>query len=357
MVFLEILINYIIPIIYDSFVTLILVLLFLFIFRIKDSNIRILFFFFPLIKPIIVIAEKINVNEIALGSRDFTGGIRFPDPLKFFPPYSKIEIFDMVNFSELNNFILVIALISISIILIARWTNIALLYRSLAYEEKVSSKEVPELYSIIDNYVERIKVKAPDISLTHRKYYTPFIVGIKTCTLVLSPTLIEKLNNEEKETLINHELSHIKRRDNLIGWIALILRDLNFFNPFAYITYYLIKSEQESACDKLMTKYSEKSPKQIAKNFLNSILKLKSVQEDYVLKEKHSINYGSPYLFKRGINFNIIHNRVRNILKVNPNKIHAKIFPKTSMYLLFLFLLFIQITIVLKFCNTLIVLR
>ncbi len=357
MFFLELLTNYIIPIIYDSFVSLILVLFLLFIFRIKDSNIRILFFFLPLIKPFMVIAEKIDVNEMVLGSRGFTGGIRFPDPLKFFPPHNKIEIFDMVNFSEFNNLILSIALISISIILIARWASIALLYRSLAHEEKVSSKEVPELYSIIDNYIERIKVKAPDISLTYRKYSTPFIVGIRTCTLVISPTLIEKLNNEEKEILINHELSHIKRRDNLIGWIALILRDLNFFNPFAYIAYYLIKSEQESASDKLMTKYSEKSPKQIAKNFLNSILKLKSIQEDYVPEENHSMNYGSPYFFKRGINFNIIHNRVQNILKVNPNKIHAKIFPKILMYLLFILLLFIQTAFVLKISNTLMILR
>ncbi len=36
--------------------------------------------------------------------------------------------------------------------------------------------------------------------------------------------------------------------------MALILRDLNFFNPFAYIGYYLIRSEQEKACDKLVIK-------------------------------------------------------------------------------------------------------
>ena len=49
MFFLDVLVRYVLPIIYNSFVVLVLILFFLFIFRIKDSNIRILFFFLPLV--------------------------------------------------------------------------------------------------------------------------------------------------------------------------------------------------------------------------------------------------------------------------------------------------------------------
>ncbi|MDP3011807.1 MAG: M56 family metallopeptidase [Candidatus Hydromicrobium sp.] len=355
MVFLEILTNYILPIIYDSFVSLVLVLFFLFIFRIKDSNIRILFFSLPLIKPFIVIAEKIDVNELTLGYKGFAGGIRFPDPLSF-RPILELNKYELVNFSELNNLILLTALISISVILLSRWINIALFYRSLAYEEKVSRKEVPKLYSIIDNYIKKIKIKAPDISLTHRRYSTPFIVGIRTCTLVLSPTLIEKLNNEETETLIHHELSHIKRKDNLIGWIALILKDLNFFNPFAYISYYLIKDEQEKASDKLMIIHSDKSTKQVARNILSSILKInESFKKSFILESSPS--HSSSFHFQTILNNKQIQSRVKNILKLNPDKINSQIFPKILMYILFLIILFIQIVLVMKFDNMIIFLR
>ena len=138
-------------------------------------------------------------------------------------------------------------------------------------------KEVPEIYNIIDNFTDKIKLKTPVISLTHRGYFSPFVAGIKNYTIVLSPTLIEKLTWNEKETLIQHELSHIKRKDNLIGWIALILRDFLFFNPFAYIAYNLIRSEQEKDSDKLVVKYSGKPTKEISKNILNIILKMKSL--------------------------------------------------------------------------------
>ncbi|MBA7560072.1 Protease HtpX [subsurface metagenome] len=354
MFFLEILTSYIVPIIYTSFVSLVLVLFFLFIFRIKDSNIRILFFFIPLIKPFIIIAEKISVNELALVyNKTFAGGIRFPDPMNFLPIYYKYEI---INFSKLNNLILLIALISIATILIIRWLNLALFYRNLAYEEKVGRKEVPEIHSVINKYAKKIKIKAPDISLTHRRYFTPFIVGIKKCTLVLSPTLMERLNNSETETLIQHELSHIKRNDNLIGWVALILRDLYFFNPFAYISYYLIKSEQETASDKLMVKCSQKSSKQVAKNILNSILKLNEDQNNTVSKNPIP-NYISSFQLRKNINHKRIQNRVRNILKLNPARIHSQIFPKILMYGLFLFLLLIQIVFVIRLDDIFIFLR
>ena len=80
MFFLEIFTDYIIPMIYSSLVSLILVLLVLFIFRIKDSNIRILFFFLPLIKPFIIITEKIDISSQYFKSNAGLGGFRLADP-------------------------------------------------------------------------------------------------------------------------------------------------------------------------------------------------------------------------------------------------------------------------------------
>jgi Zn-dependent protease with chaperone function len=251
MVFLDILTIYVLPIIYDSFVVLVLVLLFLFIFRIKDSNMRILFFFLPLIKPFIVILEQVDTEKLFDIYEGRFSGIRLPDPTNIF----KFDSSPIENLTELNLRIIIILLSMIIVFLIARWILIAIFYRRLAFEERVSREEVPDIFEFIDNYAEKAKSSKPEVSLTHRNYISPFVVGVKRFILVLSPMLLDKLEHGEKDALIKHELSHIKRRDGLIGWIALILRDLNFFNPFAYITYYLIRSEQERACDKLVLKY------------------------------------------------------------------------------------------------------
>ena len=351
MIFLEILTNYILPIIYDSFVSLVLVLFFLFIFRIKDSNIRILFFFLPLIKPFIVIAEKIDVNKYNINPEKLINIYqRLPDPNNIFklPDRGPAVIFDI------NYLIILLAIISIFSILIIRWVTLFLFYRNLAYEDKVWRKDVPEIYNIIDDYIKKIKIKAPDVSLTHRNYLSPFIVGIKNCIIVLSPNLIEKLNRDEKETLIQHELSHIKRKDSLISWAALILRDLLFFNPFAYITYYLIKTEQEKDSDKLVVKYSQKPSKEISKNILNIILKIRSISTSKPIYESaQSFTFLPLSLFNRIK----LKNRIKSIFKTDPAKIYSSIFPKILMYILFLVTLYIQLLFIIKIGDLLIFLR
>ena len=331
--------------------SLVLVLFFLFIFRIKDSNIRILFFFLPLIKPIIMISEKIDVHKLHYNPEyliNMQG--RLPDPYNIFkvPDRAPAVLFDI------NYMIILLIIISIFSILIIRWVNLYLFYRNLAYEDKVGRKDVPEIYKIIDDYIKKIKIKAPDVSLTHRNYFSPFMVGVKNCTIVLSPNLIEKLNRDEKETLIQHELSHIKRKDNLISWTALILRDLLFFNPFAYIAYYLIKTEQEKDSDKLVVKYSGKPSKEISKNILNAILKIRSIATSKpVSGPVQSFTFLPLSLF----NQIKLKNRINSIIKTNLAKIYSSIFPRILMYTLFIILLLFQILFIFKINNLFIFLR
>jgi len=350
MFFLSVLTNYVLPIIYDSFVILVLVLLFLFIFRIKDSNIRILFFFLPLIKPFIVILEKIDVVKMYDMYYGQVSGIRFPDPMNMI----RIGGSPSITISNPNYLALTIIIIAIFSLLLFRWISIAFLYRRLAYEEKVGREDVPDVYGIIDNFTNRIKTHSPDVSLTHSDYSSPFIIGVRRFTLVLSPRLLDDLDQNEKDILIRHELSHIKRKDNLLGWFALVLRDLNFFNPFGFIAYFLIRSEQEKACDKLVVKYTDRPPAEIAKIILNSLLKLKKlIKSNKQLTPLESSAFSATGVFSQ----RRLENRVSSIIGINPDKIHMRVFPKVLMYFLFMSLLFIQIVIAIKWNDFIIFLR
>jgi len=346
MFFLEILINYIIPIIYSSFLSLVLILFVLFIFRIKDSNIRILFFFLPLIRPFITISEKISKIHFQQDPQQdpFAIFIRLPDPnniLKIFEGFEK----GPAASSNINYLVLLSVTISIITILIAKWVILYLFYRSLAHEDIVDRRDVPDIYSIIDSYTKKTKTKAPYVSLTHRHYFSPFVVGIKKFALVLSPRLMDILSKDEKEVLIQHELSHIKRNDNLISWAALILRDLLFFNPFSYIAYSLIKSEQDKDSDKLVVKYTGKPVKEIAKNILNIILKMKSIP---VLKTSHQSSQGLQFIPHSLFSQVRLKNRINAILNTDPDKIYSRIFPKIMMSVLFTILLIFQLMFVIK---------
>src|SRR3989304_722069 len=342
MFFLEIFINYIIPMSSSSLFSLVLVLLILFIFRIKDSNIRILFFFLPLIKPFIIITDKIDPSS----QLDILA-LRWPDPYNIIRIIRNFERGSLI-LSDMNYFILFLIIIGITTILIIRWIILYLFYRDLAYEDKVLRKDAPDIYDIIDNFIKKIKIKAPDVSLTSKNYLSPFVIGIKKSTLVLSPNLLERLSANEKETLIQHELSHIKRKDNLIGWAALVLRDFLFFNPFAYIAYNLIKTEQEKDSDKLVVKYSGRPNKEVAANILNTILKIKSISTSKPNPQPAQSFHDTPLSLFNQLR---LKNRINSILKITTPEIYSRIFPKILMCIFFLVLLVFQLMFVIKINN------
>jgi Zn-dependent protease with chaperone function len=353
MFFLEILTDYIIPVIYSSFSSLVIVLFVLFIFRIKDSNIRILFFFLPLVKPFIIIAEKMDEIPIQFESDPFIGLIRFPDPHNIINAFKVFERGPAI-IADINYLVLLITATSILAVLITRWILLYLFYRKLSYEDRVGRKEIPEIYHIIDDYTRKTKVKAPCVSLTHSHYISPFVVGIKEFALVLSPRLIDILDTREKEVLVQHELSHIKRNDNTTGWAAMILRDLLFFNPFAYIAYSLIKSEQDKDSDKLVVKYTGRPVKEIARNILGIISKMKSIPS---FKPATQTAQSSRFIQRSFFSQIRLRNRIKSILKTNPDRIYSRIFPRILMYILFALLLIIQIMFVVKINNIYLFLR
>jgi len=338
---LTILTVYILPIIYDSFVTLVLVLFFLFVFRIKDSSIRISFFFLPLIKPFLMIAEKFEPYPSYISYGPISScGLRIPDPGNIFRRFESSNLENTAFVSDINYILIIITIAVIIITLILRWTNLYLFYRRLAFEEKVSPEDVPEIYGIIYKFAKKTAIKAPGVSLTHKRFAIPFIVGVRNVTMVICPNLFEILEHTEKETIIHHELSHIKRKDNLISWIAMMLRDILFFNPFAYIAYFLIRSEQDSGSDKVMVEYSGRSVKEIAKSLLSAIMKLKSSGSgDAIAGPAQALSFSSGRFFSQ----HRLKNRIRSILRTDQSRIRMRMFPRIMMFILFFLLLIMQI--------------
>ena len=73
---------------------------------------------------------------------------------------------------------------------------------------------------------------------------------------------------DQRSSALFHELSHIKRNDFLIKILARISCALYWFNPLSWLTFSLIKKEQEKACDELVLKAGVK-PSTYAANLLS----------------------------------------------------------------------------------------
>lgn len=98
---------------------------------------------------------------------------------------------------------------------------------------------------------------------------SPLIIGILKNTIVIPSN-----NYTEKELkfIFNHELTHIKRKDNLLKLLMIFALALHWFNPFVYILRKFFYEQCELSCDEQVIKNIEiMEVKEYALLLLNSV--------------------------------------------------------------------------------------
>ncbi len=74
-------------------------------------------------------------------------------------------------------------------------------------------------------------------------------VGFLRPLVLLPVALVNQLTMEQTETILLHELHHIRRHDYLINILMTLFQTIFFFNPFARLFFRTVAQEREHACD------------------------------------------------------------------------------------------------------------
>jgi bla regulator protein blaR1 len=77
----------------------------------------------------------------------------------------------------------------------------------------------------------------------------PVMLGIVKPVILLPVATLNHLTIEQLETILLHELAHIKRHDYLLNILQTIVETFLFFNPFVWLLSSVIRSEREHCCD------------------------------------------------------------------------------------------------------------
>ncbi len=78
---------------------------------------------------------------------------------------------------------------------------------------------------------------------------TPVTFGFFKPIILLPVALLNNINTKQAETLILHELTHIRTNDYLLNWFLMVGETIFFFNPFVINLCKKIKLEREKNCD------------------------------------------------------------------------------------------------------------
>lgn len=79
--------------------------------------------------------------------------------------------------------------------------------------------------------------------------HTPVTFGFFKPVILLPVALINNISTKQAETLILHELTHIRTNDYLLNWFLIVIESIFFFNPFVSNLCNKLRMEREKNCD------------------------------------------------------------------------------------------------------------
>jgi uncharacterized protein (TIGR03435 family) len=77
----------------------------------------------------------------------------------------------------------------------------------------------------------------------------PGVFGILRPVLLLPEGIIDRLSPEQLQSILAHELCHVRRRDNLTGAVHMLVESIFWFHPLVWWIGARLVEERESACD------------------------------------------------------------------------------------------------------------
>lgn len=79
---------------------------------------------------------------------------------------------------------------------------------------------------------------------------TPFVIGVIRPKIYLPSTLLER----EREYIILHERTHIRRLDHIVKLLSFLALTLHWFNPLVWLAFILSGKDMEMSCDEAVMK-------------------------------------------------------------------------------------------------------
>lgn len=239
--------------------------------RVREPNWLYWLFCLPLIKGVVILIRGAPQPPLIHVTKPILGGLTLWDPFDLISVPTALEPTPTVFYSP-TTIAIAVAFFSLLVgVLLWRWATLTFFYRSLARSEKLGMHDAPRVSKILDNLVRDMHAPYPEVIVSDKNYLFPCSIGIRHPAIVLSPELIVESSDEVLEAMLAHELAHLKRKDNVIHWIFVLLRDLLFFNPFAHLVFARVIVAKEEDCDRIAMAATRK-PKALESAILNASL-------------------------------------------------------------------------------------
>jgi uncharacterized protein (TIGR03435 family) len=106
-----------------------------------------------------------------------------------------------------------------------------------------------QVVALVRGLAARIGVNRPIRVWMSERVESPAVVGWMRPLILLPPASLAGLTIEQLETILAHEIAHIRRHDYLVNILQLIVETVLFYHPAVWWTSRQIRREREMCCD------------------------------------------------------------------------------------------------------------
>jgi len=114
-------------------------------------------------------------------------------------------------------------------------------------------RQVPESWiTLLSDKKHQLNIRRHIALFFSSRVDVPMVIGHFKPILLFPISLYTNMDMEQVESVLLHELAHIKRNDYLFNMIRILTETLLFFNPFVWLISKILEQEREYACDDLV---------------------------------------------------------------------------------------------------------
>jgi len=104
---------------------------------------------------------------------------------------------------------------------------------------------------------DKLRISQPVRLLKSKLVETPIVIGWLKPVILIPASVFFQIDAKELETIIAHELIHIRRRDYLVNFAQSLVEILFFYHPCVWWISAQIRREREFVCDDIVTRTLE----------------------------------------------------------------------------------------------------
>lgn len=185
------------------------------------------------------------------------------------------------------------------------------LFTYIYFEIKIHKGKMNDekIEKILEECKTKLKIKKKIKVIKQDFIKMPSIFGMFNVRILVNENIL-KLSDKQLEHIFMHELSHYKRKDNILNVIITILRCIYIFNPIIFILLNYLKKDLELSADELAMKDVTDSEEQ--KDYLKTLVMLSTLNFDKFLIQTLCLTDGKKNLERRIDNVKILNEFNKN---------------------------------------------